>query len=89
VESIDEIVPNTGAVMREGSRKVAVFRDETGEIHRLSAVCPHLGCIVAWNKAAATPPRCSRPPTGRTPRPRRHPAALRRRLIRASSQEKS
>ena len=54
VESFDEIVPNTGAVMRDGSRKVAVFRDETGEIHQLSAVCTHLGCIVAWNKAAST-----------------------------------
>lgn len=54
VGSLDDIAPNTGAVMREGAKKVAVFRDEAGEIHRLSAVCPHLGCIVAWNKAASS-----------------------------------
>jgi glycine/D-amino acid oxidase-like deaminating enzyme/nitrite reductase/ring-hydroxylating ferredoxin subunit len=54
VSSVDEIVPNTGAVVREGLRKVAVFRDEAGGLHRRSAVCTHLGCIVGWNAAAST-----------------------------------
>jgi glycine/D-amino acid oxidase-like deaminating enzyme/nitrite reductase/ring-hydroxylating ferredoxin subunit len=54
IASIDEIAPNTGAVVREGLTKIAVFRDEAGELHRRSAVCPHLGCIVAWNPAAST-----------------------------------
>ncbi len=54
VGSVDDIAPNTGAVIREGAMKVAVFRDEAGELHRYSAVCPHLGCIVAWNAAAST-----------------------------------
>jgi glycine/D-amino acid oxidase-like deaminating enzyme/nitrite reductase/ring-hydroxylating ferredoxin subunit len=54
VSSADEIVPNTGAVIREGLSKIAVFRDEAGELHRRSAVCPHLGCIVGWNASAST-----------------------------------
>ena len=54
VSSMDEITPNTGAVVRDGLRKVAVFRDEAGELHRHSAICPHLGCIVGWNKAEST-----------------------------------
>jgi glycine/D-amino acid oxidase-like deaminating enzyme/nitrite reductase/ring-hydroxylating ferredoxin subunit len=54
VESVDEIVPNSGAVVRDGVIKVAVFRDEAGELHRRSAVCTHLGCIVAWNPSAST-----------------------------------
>ena len=54
VPSVEEITPNTGAVVREGLRKVAIFRDEAGEIHRRSAICPHLGCIVGWNPAAST-----------------------------------
>jgi glycine/D-amino acid oxidase-like deaminating enzyme/nitrite reductase/ring-hydroxylating ferredoxin subunit len=54
VSSLDDIVPNTGAVVRDGLRKVAVFRDEAGELHRHSAVCTHLGCIVGWNAAAST-----------------------------------
>ena len=54
VASVDEILPNTGAVMREGASKIAVFRDEAGELHRFSAACTHLGCVVGWNKAAAS-----------------------------------
>jgi glycine/D-amino acid oxidase-like deaminating enzyme/nitrite reductase/ring-hydroxylating ferredoxin subunit len=54
VASVDEIAPNSGAVIREGVMKIAVFRDEAGELHRRSAVCPHLGCIVGWNAAAST-----------------------------------
>ena len=54
VSSVDEIAPNTGAVIREGLKKVAVFRDESGQVHRRSAICTHLGCIVAWNPAAST-----------------------------------
>ena len=54
VSSVDEIAPNSGAVVREGLRKVAVFRDDAGQLHRRSAVCGHLGCIVSWNPAAST-----------------------------------
>lgn len=54
VSSLDEITPNSGGIIREGTRKLAVFRDEAGELHRFSAVCSHLGCIVGWNKAAGT-----------------------------------
>ena len=35
--------------MRRGLAKVAVYRDAQGALHRRSATCPHLGCIVAWN----------------------------------------
>ena len=54
VKSVDQITPNSGAVMVESGRKIAVYRDERGSLHRRSAVCPHLGCIVGWNPAAAT-----------------------------------
>jgi glycine/D-amino acid oxidase-like deaminating enzyme/nitrite reductase/ring-hydroxylating ferredoxin subunit len=54
VASVDQITPNNGAVVVEAGRKIAVYRDERGTVHRRSAVCPHLGCIVAWNPAAST-----------------------------------
>ena len=54
VPSIDEIAPNSGAVIVESGRKIAVYRDERGTVHRRSAVCPHLGCIVGWNASAST-----------------------------------
>jgi glycine/D-amino acid oxidase-like deaminating enzyme/nitrite reductase/ring-hydroxylating ferredoxin subunit len=49
VSSIDEIEPGSGAVMRRGLVKVAVYRDPKGQVHECSAICPHLHCVVHWN----------------------------------------
>ncbi len=38
-----------GQVIDTPQGKVAVYRDEEGSERRLSAVCPHMKCIVAWN----------------------------------------
>jgi len=46
---LDQIQPGTGAVIRSGMNKLAAFRDQAGELHTFSAVCPHLQCIVRWN----------------------------------------
>jgi glycine/D-amino acid oxidase-like deaminating enzyme/nitrite reductase/ring-hydroxylating ferredoxin subunit len=54
VKSVEEIPVGEGAVMRDGLRKVAVYRDESGSAHHLSAVCTHLGCIVGWNSTEKT-----------------------------------
>jgi glycine/D-amino acid oxidase-like deaminating enzyme/nitrite reductase/ring-hydroxylating ferredoxin subunit len=54
VSSPDEIARGKGAVLRRGLTKVAVYGDEQGVFHEQSAVCPHLGCIVAWNDAEKT-----------------------------------
>ncbi|MGE5545819.1 MAG: FAD-dependent oxidoreductase [Solirubrobacterales bacterium] len=51
VDDVRDIPPESGAVLRSGLSKVAVYRDEAGVIHKRSAVCPHLKCIVAWNDA--------------------------------------
>lgn len=49
VESVDDIPNGSGAVIREGASKYAVYRDQNGQLHKYSAVCPHLGGIVRWN----------------------------------------
>lgn len=49
VASIEEIPHGSGAVMRDGAGKIAVYKDERGEIHKCSAICTHLKCIVRWN----------------------------------------
>jgi glycine/D-amino acid oxidase-like deaminating enzyme/nitrite reductase/ring-hydroxylating ferredoxin subunit len=54
VSSAAEIPNGGGAVLREGLKKVAAYRDEHGVLHRLSAVCPHLGCVVRWNDGERT-----------------------------------
>jgi glycine/D-amino acid oxidase-like deaminating enzyme/nitrite reductase/ring-hydroxylating ferredoxin subunit len=54
VTSLDEIAKGSGAVIRRGLSKVAVYRDEHGKLHERSAVCTHLGCIVRWNDTEKT-----------------------------------
>ena len=49
VKEVSEIAPGEGRLMREGLKKVAVYRDEKGQVHKCSSVCTHLGCIVQWN----------------------------------------
>ncbi|HKQ09167.1 MAG TPA: FAD-dependent oxidoreductase [Blastocatellia bacterium] len=45
----EAVAVGEGAIIRRGLKKVAAYRDEQGVLHERSAVCPHLGCIVAWN----------------------------------------
>ena len=54
VDSVERIAPGDGAIIRRGLGKVAAYRDEGGAVHELSAVCRHLGCIVAWNSDEKT-----------------------------------
>jgi glycine/D-amino acid oxidase-like deaminating enzyme/nitrite reductase/ring-hydroxylating ferredoxin subunit len=50
----DDIAAGDGAVVRDGLKKLAVYRDSYGALHQFSAVCPHLGCIVQWNSVERT-----------------------------------
>ena len=49
-DSTVDIPAGAGAIIREGLHKVAAYRDENGQLHRLSPVCTHVGCIVHWNE---------------------------------------
>jgi glycine/D-amino acid oxidase-like deaminating enzyme/nitrite reductase/ring-hydroxylating ferredoxin subunit len=51
VHTVHEIAVGQGAIIREGTKKLAVYRDADRELHVLSAACTHLGCAVAWNSA--------------------------------------
>jgi len=50
----ESLQPGEGAVDRSGLTKIAVCRTESGDVHALSATCPHLGAIVHWNAADQT-----------------------------------
>jgi glycine/D-amino acid oxidase-like deaminating enzyme/nitrite reductase/ring-hydroxylating ferredoxin subunit len=54
VRAAEQIPSGEGAIIRDGVRKVAVYRDESGAAHHLSAICTHLGCVVGWNSAEKT-----------------------------------
>lgn len=49
VADAQEIPRGEGAVISHGMHQTAAYRDEQGTLHEHSAVCPHLGCLVAWN----------------------------------------
>lgn len=49
ISDIEDLRPCHGVVMREGLTPVAVYRDNKGQVHKMSAVCPHLKGIVRWN----------------------------------------
>ena len=50
-EELERLAPGEGAVARIGGRHYALYRDESGELHALSARCTHLGCLVGWSSA--------------------------------------
>jgi glycine/D-amino acid oxidase-like deaminating enzyme/nitrite reductase/ring-hydroxylating ferredoxin subunit len=51
---LSQVQPGEGKVIEQDKEKLAVFRDDKGELHAVSAVCPHLKCIVHWNNAEKT-----------------------------------
>ena len=54
VETEQDIRQDSGAILRDGLTKIAAYRDAQGVLHKCSAVCPHLNCIVAWNHSEKT-----------------------------------
>lgn len=50
-EQFSEIRTQEGKIMELEGKKCAVHRDKTGNLHIVSAVCPHMGCVVHWNFA--------------------------------------
>ena len=52
--NVADIPSHSGAIIRRGASKLAVYRDNDGACHERSAICPHLGGIVSWNEAEKT-----------------------------------
>ncbi|MBI4211561.1 MAG: FAD-dependent oxidoreductase [Deltaproteobacteria bacterium] len=53
-KTIDDVTPGMAAIVQQGLKKVAVYRDQENIVHKVSATCPHLGGVVAWNEAEQT-----------------------------------
>ena len=49
VSDVSELKSGEGAVISSGFKKVAAYRDENGELHTCTAVCPHMGGVLTWN----------------------------------------
>lgn len=53
-DELDDLAPGSGRVVRHEGNKLAVYRDPQGDLTALSAICPHLKCVVHWNHSAGT-----------------------------------
>ncbi len=49
-----ELSRGEGRVIKINGKPIAVCKLSSGTEHRVSAVCSHLGCLVAWNEAEQT-----------------------------------
>lgn len=46
--------PGEAAVLDHDGKRVAASRETDGTLHVCTAICPHFGCVVAWNSAERT-----------------------------------
>jgi glycine/D-amino acid oxidase-like deaminating enzyme/nitrite reductase/ring-hydroxylating ferredoxin subunit len=51
---VRDLPPGGGTVVRAAGGPCAVHRDDQGALHAVSAVCTHMGCLVAFNNAERT-----------------------------------
>jgi glycine/D-amino acid oxidase-like deaminating enzyme/nitrite reductase/ring-hydroxylating ferredoxin subunit len=50
----DDLAPGEAAVGGNPLSPTAAYRDDAGALHRVSATCTHMGCLVRWNSAERT-----------------------------------
>ncbi|KAK1762850.1 DAO-domain-containing protein [Phialemonium atrogriseum] len=51
IGDIEDLARGSGGVLNKGllSKPVAIYKDEDGQVTRMSALCPHMKGIVCWN----------------------------------------
>jgi glycine/D-amino acid oxidase-like deaminating enzyme/nitrite reductase/ring-hydroxylating ferredoxin subunit len=49
IGNLGQLGNGEGAILGEGLKKYAVYRDEQGRVQAFSAACSHMGCVVQWN----------------------------------------
>jgi len=52
--SIKDVAIGEGKILQIEGERLAVYRDPTGAVIKLSPICTHLGCLVNWNDAEDT-----------------------------------
>jgi Rieske Fe-S protein len=53
-KSLRAVKRGQGKIVERDGAKVAAYRDRDGAITLRSAICTHMGCVVAWNDAERT-----------------------------------
>src|SRR5690606_6322403 len=49
IKELKELNPGEGKTIIIDGEKVATYRDDGKKLHLVSAICPHMGCVVHWN----------------------------------------
>jgi glycine/D-amino acid oxidase-like deaminating enzyme/nitrite reductase/ring-hydroxylating ferredoxin subunit len=52
--SLRSVARGHGKVIERNGHKIAAYRNESGATTLRSAICTHMGCVVAWNTAERT-----------------------------------
>lgn len=47
---LDRLAPDSATIVNDHGEQVAAYREPDGTLHRVSAVCTHLGGIVLWDR---------------------------------------
>ena len=51
IESLSEILPGEGKLVKYEGESIALFKDEQGLLYAVNPACTHINCTVAWNIA--------------------------------------
>ena len=51
---LQDLRHDEATVCRQDGDVLGVYRDESGDLHAVDAVCSHLGCLVQWNDGERT-----------------------------------
>ena len=54
LEEFADLAPGEGQVTKYNGEKLALYKDEHGELHAINPICTHMKCSVAWNNAEQT-----------------------------------
>ena len=51
IDSLAELAPGEARIVKYEGESIALYKDESGEIHAVSPACSHIKCQVGWNAA--------------------------------------
>lgn len=51
LEELADLAPGEARVVKYEGNRLAIYKDEQGEIHALNSACTHIKCEVEWNSA--------------------------------------
>lgn len=54
ISDFSDIKAGSGTVISKALNKIAAYRDEDGNLHTCTGVCPHLGGVLQWNNDEKT-----------------------------------